>query len=195
MPLRGRVARRLLPTITATLAMVWAAVVHAQTFDHEHTRISFEISTRWGERLLGTFPKHEGAIRTLEDGRQQVSMRLATADVMIEGHPRYTEFARGRHFFDARRHPWVSFNSDPYDPTLLRQGGKLSGRLHIHGITQDETFVVEPSTCARPAIDCELVAHGSVRREDYGMDNWKMAVRARVRLELRLRLQHIDGGS
>ncbi len=161
----------------------------AQAFDPVHTRIGFELYTRWGRRLEGRFPRYEGAVRSLPDGRQQVSMRLSTADVEILGHPRYGEFARGHRFFDARRHPWISFTSDPYPPSLLREGGRLSGLLRIHGVGQHESFTVEPAACARPALACDLVAHGSVRREDYGMDDWPWAVRARVRFELRLRLR------
>ena len=179
----------LLLAVLLVAGLVLAAPdARAQAFDPMHTRIGFELYTRWGQRLEGRFPRYEGAVRTLPDGRRQVSMRLWTADVEIVGHPRYAEFARGHRFFDARRHPWVSFTSDPYPPSLLRAGGKLSGMLRIHGVAQHESFDVEPATCARPALDCDLVAHGSVRREDYGMDDWQWAVRPRVRFELRLRL-------
>jgi polyisoprenoid-binding protein YceI len=170
------------------MGMLAAGVAAAQAFDPAHTRIGFQLQTRWGQQLEGRFPQYEGAVRHLGNGRQQVSMRLSTAHVEIVGFPRYTEFARGHRFFDAQRHPWVGFTSDPYSPELLRNGGKLTGTLRIHGVPQQETFNVEPSTCARPAIDCDLVAHGSVRREDYGMDDWKLAIRGRVRFELRLRL-------
>lgn len=170
------------------MGILAAAVAAAQAFDPAHTRIGFQLHTRWGQQLEGRFPRYEGAVRHVGNGRQQVSMRLSTAHVEIVGFPRYTEFARGHRFFDAQRHPWVAFTSDPYSPELLRNGGKLAGTLRIHGVPQQETFNVEPSTCARPAIDCDLVAHGSVRREDYGMDDWKLAIRGRVRFELRLRL-------
>ncbi len=183
---------RSLRALAYLLALAWLALgapaAWAQAFDPAYTRIGFELYTRWGQQLEGRFPRYEGAVRTLPDGRRQVYVRLSTADVEILGHPRYTEFARGHRFFDARRHPWVSFTSDPYSPALLRDGGKLAGVLRIHGVAQHETFTVAPSACARPAFDCDLVAYGSVRREDYGMDDWLWAVRARVRFELRLRL-------
>ena len=177
--------------VAAGLCLAAVGTASAQGFDAQHTRIGFELRTRWGQQLEGRFPYYEGAVRHLGDGRQQVTMRLATAEVEIMGYPRYTEFARGPRFFDARRHPWISFTSDPYHPDLLRHGGKLTGTLRIHGVPQGETFNVKPATCARPAIDCDLVASGSVRREDYGMDDWKVAVRGRVQFELRLRLQPV----
>lgn len=173
----------------AAACLLAGGAASGQAFDAQHTRVGFELRTRWGQALQGRFPRYEGAVRTLGDGRQQVTVRLASADVTIVGSPRYTEIARGARFFDARRHPWISFTSDPYPAELLRRGGRLGGTLRIHGIAQDETFIVEPATCARPAIDCDLVARGSVRREDYGMDDWKMAIRGRVQFELRLRLE------
>lgn len=181
---RARVA-----SVLAVICLLAAGAASGQAFDDRHTRIGFELRTRWGQSLQGRFPRYEGAVRTLDDGRQQVTVRLASADVTIVGYPRYTEIARGARFFDARRHPWISFTSDPYPAELLRRGGRLGGTLRIHGIAQDETFIVEPAACARPAIDCDLVARGSVRREDYGMDDWKMAIRGRVQFELRLRLE------
>ena len=52
-----------------------------------------------------------------------------------------------------------------------------------------ETFTVAPATCDRPAQDCDVVAGGSVRRTDYGVDRWVLAVSDIVRFDLRLRLR------
>lgn len=172
-------------------AALAAGPAHAETrpFDAAHTRIGFELRTRWGQRLEGRFPRYEGQVRDNPDGSQQVTMRLETDAVEIVGYPRYTTFSRGPNFFDAKRHPIASFTSDPYPDTLLAQGGKLAGTLRLRGVAQRESFTVEPSACARPAIDCDLVARGSVRREDYGMDGWSFAVHGRVQFALRLRLK------
>lgn len=182
-------ARRRIAQILPLVFLLAAASLAAQEFDHSQTRIGFELRTRWGQRLEGRFPDYHGAVRHLADGQQQVVMRLETGSVEIVGYPRYTEFSRGRQFFDAARYPWISFTSDPYSPALLKHGGQLSGVLRIHGVGQRESFTVEPAACAQPAIACDLVAHGSVRREDYEMTAWQVAVRGRVGFQLRLRLQ------
>lgn len=168
---------------------VGAASAETRPFDATHTRIGFELRTRWGQRLEGRFPRYEGQVRRNPDGTQQVTMRLDTGAVEIVGYPRYTAFSRGPNFFDAQRHPVASFTSDPYPESLPARGGKLAGTLRLHGVSQRESFTVEPSTCARPAIDCDLVARGSVRREDYGMEGWGFAVHGRVQFALRLRLK------
>ncbi len=161
----------------------------ADPLDPALSRFGFELRTRWGMKLEGAFPRYEGEVKRLPDGRQQVQLRLLTRHVEIEDHPRYTEWTRGTQFFDAERYPAVTFVSKPYEPALLKDGGPLAGSLSIRGITRPETLTVTPSTCSRPALDCDVVATGAVRRSDYDMDDWMMAVSDRVVFVLRARVQ------
>jgi len=169
----------------------WSAPAAASpglAFDPASSRFGFELRTRWGLKLDGRFPEFEGGVTTLPDGRQVVRLRMLTEYVEIEGYPRYTEWTRGSQFFDADRYPAVVFVSRPYDPALLGSGGALAGELTIRGITRPKTLDLAPSTCARPAVDCEVVATGTVRRSHYDMDGWMMAVGDRVVFVLRARL-------
>lgn len=161
----------------------------ADSFDPVQSRFGFELRTRWGLKLDGVFPRYEGEVKQLADGRQQVVLRMSTQSVEIVDHPRYTEWTRSEKFFDAERYPVVAFVSQPYDPELLRHGGSLAGELSIRGITRPKTLSVAASTCARPAHDCDVVATGAVRRSDYDMDDWMMAVSDRVVFVLRARLK------
>lgn len=158
-------------------------------FDPAHTRFGFELRTRWGQRVTGTFPRYDGELLVLADGRQQVRIALATAAVEVAGSPRYTALARGPRFFDAQRHPLVEFVSDPHSAALAQAGGPLRGRLSMRGVTRIETFTLEPSQCARPGRDCDAVASGSVNRGDYALDDWRFALGDIVHFTLRLRLQ------
>ena len=56
-------------------------------------------------------------------------------------------------------------------------------------ISRIETFAVAPATCARPGIDCDVVASGSVDRGDFGLDQWRLALTDTVSFDLRVRLQ------
>lgn len=161
----------------------------AETFDPAASRFGFELRTRWGLKLEGLFPRYEGEVRHLADGRQQVVLRMFTQSVEIIDHPRYTEWTRSSRFFEADRYPVVAFVSRPYDRELLRHGGALAGELSIRGITRPKTLTVAPATCARPAFDCDVVATGAVRRSDYDMDDWMMAIGDRVVFVLRARLK------
>lgn len=166
----------------------WAAC--AQDFDHARSRIGFELQTRWGQRLEGVFPDFNGDVEVLPDGRHRVNITLRTGSVEIVDHPNYTSFSRGDGFFAATRYPQVRFVSDPYPVALLRTGGALHGVLEMHGVRRRQSFQIAPapSDCARPAYDCDLRVDGSVRRADYGIDAWQVAVRDRVRFLLRVRL-------
>jgi polyisoprenoid-binding protein YceI len=167
-----------------------ALAAAAQEFDHARSRIGFELQTRWGQRLEGVFPDFDGEVEVLPDGRHRVRIALRTASVEIVDHPNYTNFSRGDGFFAAARYPQVSFLSDPYPVGLLRSGGPLHGVLEMHGVRRRQAFMIAPTPadCARPAFDCDLRVEGSVRRGDYGIDAWQIAVRDRVRFLLRVRL-------
>ena len=173
----------------AALCVALPAAARTDSFDPAQSRFGFELRTRWGKKLEGLFPRHESEVKRLPDGHRQVRLSMSTGDVQIEGHRRYTEWTRGVRFFDAQRYPAVVFVSQPYTEALLHQGGPLAGQLSIRGITRNETLSVAPATCAQPGRECDVVVTGTVRRSDYGMDDWQMAVSDRVVFVLRARLK------
>lgn len=160
-----------------------------QGFDPEHTRFSFELRTRWGQRISGEFPRYDGEVTTLADGRHQVRIRLATASVVVGESERYARMARGERFFNAPVYPFIEFLSEPHAADLVRTGGALRGRLTLHGVSRMETFILAPATCAKPGEDCDAIAHGSVSRDDYDLDGWQLALGDRVRFTMQVRLQ------
>ena len=170
--------------LAAALAMPAA---WADEIDTAQSRIGFLLKTRWGQALEGRFPQWSGEIVDLSERRRQVRLRLPTREVEILDHPRYSRITRGTGFFDADHHPWVEFVSDPYTEDLLREGGLLGGALTIRGVRRREVFTLEPATCARPAIDCDVVASGVIYRSDYAMDRWGFALSDRVVFNLHIR--------
>ncbi|KLJ00786.1 YceI family protein [Luteimonas sp. FCS-9] len=159
----------------------------ALVLDTTRSDIGFHLRTRWGQQLDGRFDDWRGEIAVLPDGRHQVRLTLPTGGVEIVGSRSYTRITRGAGFFDVERHPEVRFVSDPYPPELVRDGGELTGVLSIRGIAQRETFRIAPAACARPAVDCDVVGQGDVRRSRYAMDRWGYALSDQVRFTLRIR--------
>lgn len=182
------------PAWLLALAMLLAALLpggvaaRGQLLDPAHSQVGFEIRTRWGQRLRGEFARHSGSVTQRPDGTRQVRLQIDAASVDIKDHANYTRFARGEGFFDAARHPHIEFVSHPYAPELLRDGGPMAGRLRLRGVEREAVFRIEPAGCERPAVDCDVVAGGSVDRIDFGMDRWRVAIRDEVRFELRVRL-------
>lgn len=187
---RAALATAALATTTlVTIALATARPAAAAEIDAQHTRIGFNLKTRWGQSLRGRFPTYEGRIEALDDGRERVRLRMSARDIEIVGHPSYTAITRGDGFFDADRFPEIEFVSEPYDDALIRAGGKLAGQLRIRDVSRREVFLIEPSACERVAVDCDVVASGSVRRSAYGVDRWMFAVSDNVRFMLRLRVR------
>ncbi|HEY4531308.1 MAG TPA: YceI family protein [Luteimonas sp.] len=177
------------PLVAFALA---ALPVHATGIDAAASHVGFQLVARWGEVIEGRFPVLEGELTRLPDGRQQVRLSLSAADVEITDSPRRSQMTRGAGFFDARRHPWITFLSDPFDPGLLERGGPLPGVLGIRDVQRREAFTVVASACARPALECPVRAVGVVDRNAYGMNRWPVVVSRKVRFELSIR---VEGGA
>lgn len=188
---RGAAARHppRLAVLGAFIGCVLPVVAGAQAFDPAGSRFGFELHSRWGEVITGDFPRFEGAVEQLPDGRHRVRLRLDSASVEVPGSARYTRFARSAGFLDAKHHPWVEFRSEPFPADLVQRGGTVRGTLSLRGVSRAEALVVDPARCARPGRDCDALAQGIIRRTDYGMVSWRWALRDEVRFTLRVRVQ------
>ena len=179
------------PRIGALIALAVAlclATPAAAKFDPAGTAFGFHLRTRWGQRIDGTFPQYSGEVRRLAEDQRQVHLMLDADAVQLAGSDRYTRMARGPTFFDAARHPQITFVSEPFPVALLARGGALRGTLTLRGVSRAEAFEVLPAPCARPGHDCDVIAHGSVRRDHYGLDGLQSLLGNRVHFSLRVRL-------
>lgn len=174
-------------------AVLLSAVACAAAIDPAASGIGFTLKTRWGQTLAGDFPRYDGEIATLPDGRHQVRLSLSARDVEIKGSNRFTKLTRGDGFFDAERFPRVEYVSDPYPAALTRDGGDLGGLLTIRGVQRREVFTIRPAVCDRPGVECDVIASGSIDRNDYGVDRWGFALSSRVVFTMRVRT--VPGGS
>lgn len=185
--MRGAMCLVLLAACAGALAQVPVAGIDPAS------RCDFVLTTRWGKALQGRFGQAAGEVEELADGRRQVRLRIDARSVEILDHPRYTAITRGPRFFDVARYPDLQFSSDPYPPQLLRDGGAMHGVLRIHGVQRRARFQLQPSACESPGRDCDIIATGSVRRGDFDLDGWRVALREEVRFQLRVRIQPLAG--
>jgi polyisoprenoid-binding protein YceI len=186
----ARRARLLCAALVVAAPLAGAQPVQTTVpFDKELSWLGFEVRTRFGQQMVGEFPRYDGVVEHLPDGRHRVRLRVATSEARIPDRPRYTGWMRGQSFFDAMRHPWMEFLSEPYAPELLRTGGPLKGQLSLRGAVREEELQVAPAGCARPGLDCDIQVGGDIERADYGMREWQFALADEVRLEVRVRLR------
>ena len=172
----------------ATLAAAPVVVERREALDVNRSRCGFEIRTRFGQKIEGVFPRFEGELLRLADGRHQVRLRMDARQVEIPDKPRYTAWMRGEDFFDVEHHPLVQFDSEPYAGDITVRGGSIVGQLSIRGISHTETLTVMPAECPRAGYDCDVISRGTVLRGRYGMDSWQVALGDRVTFILRARL-------
>jgi len=175
--------------LAVAMPVAAAGTPPAVAFDTDKSWLGFEVRTRFGQSLRGEFPRYEGMVEHLPDGRHRVHLRVATGEAQIPDRPRYTSWMHGQSFFDSVRHPWMEFVSEPYAPGLLHDGGPLKGRLSLRGVSRDEELTVVPAACPRPGVDCDIQVSGAIERADYGMREWQFALTDEVRLEVRVRLR------
>ena len=191
---RWRYVPALLIGLAVSLPVLAAdeSVVDSVPLDPVHSRIGFEIRTRYGQRLEGHFPRFEGRRETLADGRQRVVVQLDASHVEIPGHPRYTRLVRAAEFFDVATHPRIDFQSLPHSPDTARTGATVDGWLTLRGIRGPVRMQVAAAGCPRPGYDCAVTGKGEISRSAHGMDRWQLAVGDRVTFVLQVRLAGAD---
>jgi polyisoprenoid-binding protein YceI len=195
---RARHGWRWLPLLCALAlaggpAFAQASAPERLLIDTQRSHLQFEVRTRLGQRMQGQFPEFSGVCEVLADGRHRVSLRVATAAAVLPGRARPTAWMRGESFFDATRHPWLEFRSEPYWPQDLARGAGLAGQLSLRGVTREEVLQVKPASCARPGRDCGVEVSGTLGRSDYGMEDWQIVLGEEVRLHMEVWLKENPG--
>jgi len=171
--------------------LLWVplALPASEQIDTQHSRAQIAVRMRWWQTLDCNLQHFEGALDTLPDGRQQVTVRLDVRSLEIEGSASFTRWAQSEEFFDIRRYPWVVFVSAPFAPNVLREGGVLDGEVFLRGKFGPVRFTVKPAQCPRPGFECAIEASGAVSRRAFGMTTRLFVVRDKVKIRFSVMLQ------
>jgi len=156
-------------------------------FDPLASTASFRIHLRWLPDADGRFTKVNGELLE-EGGKQRVTVRVDGRSLVMDGPAWIARATRSDQFLAVDRHPDIHFASEPFDPQLLRNGGKLRGQLSLRGMERPAAFSLLPTTCARPGVDCDIHVLGSVSRRQFGMTGDRLVVKDGVDLDFRVRL-------
>jgi polyisoprenoid-binding protein YceI len=161
------------------------------TIDPTHTFPSFEADHMGISVWRGKLNKSSGKVlydKATGTGSVEIVTELASIDFGMDA---LSAWARGKDFFDVRKHPRAVFKGTLQSPV----GGvptQLVGELTLHGATRPLTLQVHSLKCLEhPMLKrdyCGADASGSFNRDEFGLGagkeyGFKMNVDLRIQVE------------
>jgi polyisoprenoid-binding protein YceI len=182
-----------LNTALALLLAASAAAAAPATYaiDPAHTFPSFEADHMGISTYRGKLNKSSGKVvydKAAGTGTVEISTELASIDFGLDA---LNTWARGKDFFDVKKHPRAVFKGRLEAP-VNGVPTQLVGELTLHGVTKPLTLVVHSIKCVpHPMLKrdyCGADASGSFNRDDFGLaagKDWgfKMNVDLRIQAE------------
>lgn len=182
---------RLAASALLLVASAASAAPTAYTIDPTHTYPSFEADHMGISVWRGKFNKSSGKVlydKATGTGSVEIVTELASVDFGMDA---LSSWARGKDFFDVKKHPRAVFKGSlqaPVDGVPTR----LVGELTMHGVTQPLTLTVHSLKCIQhPMLKrdyCGADASGSFDRDAFGLGagkdyGFKMNVDLRIQVE------------
>ncbi len=142
----------------------------------------------WMFDVAGRFGAVTGEVEIDHEARSaRVRARIDTRALSMR-RTSYEEWVRSDEFFDAARHPYIEFDSEPFPLATLERGGDIVGNLTLRGLTRPASLRLSPSECpGAVALSCAVVAEGTVQRSDFGMRTRRATLADKVRLHFTVR--------
>lgn len=180
----------------ATLSLLLAAssasaAPVAYAIDPSHTYPSFEADHMGISVWRGKFNKSSGKVlydKATGTGTVEILTELASVDFGMDA---LATWARGKDFFDVKRHPRAVFKGSLQSP-VDGVPTKLVGELTLHGVTRPLTLTVHSLKCIQhPMLKrdyCGADASGSFNRDEFGLSagkdyGFRMNVDLRIQVE------------
>lgn len=159
--------------------------------DTRRSSALFLVPLRGRGTVEGRMPHPSGELAGAAATGWTVRVKVDGRGLRVEG-PRWKErVTRSDAFLAVNRHPQIRFESAPFDDAVLHQGGAVRGHLTLRGLRRPVSFLLLPSECARPGLDCDLQVHGRVSRKAFGMSAYRALVRDEVDVRFRMRLREV----
>ena len=180
-----------LALLLATSALAATAAPTAYTLDPTHTFPSFEADHMGLSLWRGKFNKSSGKLlfdKTAGTGTVEVVTELASIDFGME---QLNTWARGKDFFDVKKHPRAVFKATLEAP-VNGVPTQAVGTLTLHGVTKPLTLKIHSLKCVpHPMLKrdyCGADASGSFNRDDFGLGagkdyGFRMEVDLRIQVE------------
>lgn len=142
------------------------------TFDPAHTFPRWEASHFGFSTHRGQFNKTSGKlVLDAKSGKGSIDVSVDASSVST-GDPKFDEHLKSADFFDAGKHPAITFKSK----TMRFKGGRpvsASGDFTLLGVTKPMTFRISQVKCGTNPVAkkevCGAEVTGTVKRSAYGM--------------------------
>lgn len=156
--------------------------------DPASSSAEFEVRVMWMFDIAGRFGAVTGEVDIDHEARSmRVRARIDTRAVSMR-RSSYEEWVKSDEFFDAARHPYILFDSEPFPLATLELGGDIAGSLTLRGLTRPASLRLRPTECpGAVALSCAVVADGTVQRGDFGMRTRRATLADKVRLHFTVR--------
>jgi polyisoprenoid-binding protein YceI len=183
-------------TCLTAMALLLAAVAAtaaptAYVIDPAHTFPSFEADHMGISVWRGKLNKSRGKVqydKAAGTGTVEITTELASIDFGMDA---LATWARGKDFFDVKRHPRAVFKGSLQAP-VNGVPTQLTGELTMRGVTRPLTLTVNSLKCIQHPMFkrdyCGADASGSFNRDDFGLSagkeyGFKMKVDLRIQVE------------
>lgn len=166
----------LIPTVLLLATVAASAQPTAYAIDPTHTFPSFEADHMGISVWRGKLNKSGGKVlydKAAGTGSVEIVTELASIDFGMDA---LATWARGKDFFDVKKHPRAVFKGSLQSP-VNGVPTRLVGELTMHGVTRPLTLAVHSLKCIQhPMLKrdyCGADASGSFNREDFGLSAGK----------------------
>ena len=169
------------------------SAVKTLAIDGPHSSASFAVTLRMRKPTLGHLTRVSGKFFGSPASGWTALVQVDGRNVRVEG-PRWMErVTRSDAFLALNRFPTIRFESEPFTDAVLHDGGTLTGKLTLRGLTQPVSFRLLASECGQPGRDCDILVQGTVSRDAFGMTAYRAMVKDEVdfRFNVRLRAEKV----
>lgn len=138
----------------------------------DHSKVLFSIGHFFVSSTQGQFTTFDGVLHFEPQATNSGSaiVHVSPASI-VTGNSARDEHLRSADFFDVAQFPLITFEST--DLTQISGStGKLTGKLSLHGVTKAVTLNVTLRTPDLGADKLRFSVAGTVKRSDYGMNNY-----------------------
>lgn len=167
--------------------------VKTLAIDGPHSSASFAVTLRMRKPTEGHLTRVSGKFSGSPEAGWTALVQVDGRNVRVDG-PRWMErVTRSDAFLALNRYPTIRFESELFSDAVLHEGGTLSGKLTLRGLTQPVSFRLLPSECDQPGRDCDINVQGTVSRHAFGMTAYRSMVKDEVDFRFTVRLRAEKG--